>query len=97
MTIPHSAPRLTFSHARTASNQGRERARTDIVGALEDLHAEQGHFEAELRAARLRFDAALLAALDDHGVKGRELQGILGVSHATFWRRVRSAREAVGR
>jgi transcriptional regulator of acetoin/glycerol metabolism len=97
MTTQQTTQTPTFPDTRGASDPRRGRARTDVVGTLEDLHAEQAHFEAELRAARARFDAALLAALDDHGVRGRELQGILGVSHATFWRRVRSAREATSR
>jgi hypothetical protein len=75
---------------------GDEQARLGLVGALEDLQSEQTRVGAELHAAQIRFDAALVAALDEHGVKGRELQRILGVSHATFWRRVRSAREATG-
>jgi hypothetical protein len=73
-----------------------EQARRDVVGALNDLHAERARLGAELQAAQTRFDTALLAALDSHAVNGRDLQGILGVSHATFWRRVRTARETVG-
>ena len=89
--------RANLPVGRQSANATREQAGHDVVGALEDLHTEQARFNAGIQAAQFRFDAALLAALDDHGFKGRELQRILGVSHATFWRRVRSAREATGR
>jgi hypothetical protein len=50
----------------------------------------------ELEAARHRLDAALLDALAA-GATSRELCELLDMTHATFWRRVKAARDAAGK
>lgn len=48
-----------------------------------------------VESAQAQLDAALVAAADQH-VPSTQLCELLGLTRATFWRRVRAARVAVG-
>lgn len=61
-----------------------DRALSRLVRALNDLEG-----------AQRRADEALVAAIDLRC--GTQAQGLMGMPHATFWRRVKAARQAVGK
>lgn len=69
----------------------RERTLVELARALNGLDGAQ---EA-LNAARERVDVALVKAANLH-VPELQLRDLLGWTHATFWRRVKAARESVG-
>ena len=82
---PTRASRTQPPGARDASPTAarQEQARRDLFAAVE----ERDRFIAQLEAD---IDRALLAALE-LGLGAPDLQVILGVSHATFWRRATAA------
>jgi len=76
--------RLATGEARQAR---REVERQAAIAALADALNR-------LDAAQERVEVALVSALDQE-VPEIPLRELLGVSHATFWRRVKAARETV--
>jgi hypothetical protein len=77
------------------SNRSRARAKAR-------RHAEQARALRAVARARRRLgeaqaqlDAALVAAVSQHARSSELRETLGGVTHATFWRRVKAAREAV--
>ena len=82
------------------SNRSRARARqrrlAEQAKALRDLSTALNRLataQERLDAAKKDVDAALLRVMDLRA-PAREAMALLGVSHATYWRRVRAVRES---
>jgi hypothetical protein len=82
--------RAVFAKRRQAVEAQREQARREVAVAAE----RRNELEAALREAESHLNLALAAAVES-GMKETPLRELVGGSHATFWRRVKAAREAV--
>jgi hypothetical protein len=66
-----------------ATEARKRQARRDLLAAVEER-------DRLLTQANAEIDRALIAALE-LGLKSPELRDLIGVSHATFWRRAQTA------
>ena len=80
---PTDEERAEWRAAHREHEARQRQARIDLLAAVEERDRLLAELEAEI-------DRVLIAALE-LGLKSPDLRAILGVSHATFWRRAGAA------